>query len=117
MPDVSRTEIGRRIFSLQKEKNVERAIEKIRQHLGPEWGFFSQDDLKVLKYIIGETWVFSERDLWEKISFSSITRIELMDIISIGRKSLEKEMNERNAVENVAAILFPATEKRSSTGS
>lgn len=111
MPDVSRTEIGRRIFSLQKEKNVELAIEKIRQHLGSEWAGFSQDDLKVLKYMLGEVWVYLERDLWEKITFSSITRIELLDVISLGRKSRTKEMNERNAVEGVTAILLPVAKK------
>ena len=113
MPDVSRTEIGRRIFSLQKEKNVEQAIEKIRQHIGPEWASFSQDDLKALKHILGEIWVYLERDLWEKITFSRITRMELFDIISIGRKSLEKEMNDRKAVEDVTAILLLAAGKSS----
>ena len=107
MPDVSRTEIGRRIFNLQKEKNVEQVIEKIRTHMGSEWAGFSQDDQKVLKYILGETWVYLERDLWEKVSFSRITRIELLDIISIGRKSIGNEMNSRRAVEDVMAILLP----------
>ena len=111
MPDVSRTEIGRRIFSLQKEKNVEQVIEKIRKHMGPEWAGFSQDDLKVLKYMIGETWVYLDREFWEKVSYARITKVVLLDVISIGRKSLANEINRRKAVEDITDILLPGSGK------
>jgi len=46
MPDVSRTEIGRRLFSLQKEKSIEQALEKIRKNLGEEMeGLLSEETI------------------------------------------------------------------------
>jgi hypothetical protein len=106
MPDVSRTEIGRRIFSLQKEKNVEQVIEKIRRNLGDEWKVFSQTDIELLKNILGDAWVFVERDVWEKITFSRLSRMDLFDLIVIGRESKEKEIDERTAVEKALKILM-----------
>lgn len=105
MPDVSRTEIGRRMFSLQKEKNVEQAIEKIRRNLGDEWKVFSQADIELLKNILGDAWVFAERDVWEKILFSRLSRMDLFDLIVIARGSQEKEIDERTAVEKAVKIL------------
>lgn len=106
MPDVSRTEIGRRIFSLQKEKNVEQVIEKIRRNLGDEWKVFSQTDIERLKNILGDAWVFVERDVWEKITFSRLSRMDLFDLIVIGRESKEQEIDERTAVEKALKILM-----------
>lgn len=106
MPDVTRTEIGRRLFSLQKEKNVEQAIEKIRKNLGEEWKEFSQADVERLKKTLGDAWVFIERGVWEKISFTRLSRLDLLDLIAIGRESGEKEIDERTAVEKASKILM-----------
>lgn len=106
MPDISRTEIGRRMFSLQKEKNVELVIEKIRKHMGPDWSRLSQEDLHVLKYMIGEVWVYKDREFWESVPYSKITMVALLDIISLGRKSRSEEIDTRKAVEEVTAILL-----------
>ncbi len=106
MPDVSRTEIGRRIFSLQKEKNVEQAIEKIRRNLGEEWKVYSQADIELLKRILGDTWVFVERNVWEKISFAKLSRMDLLDLIAVGRELKDVEIDERTGVEKAVKILM-----------
>ncbi|MCQ8894530.1 MAG: hypothetical protein NQU46_07890 [Methanolinea sp.] len=105
MPDVSRTEIGRRLFSLQKEKNIEQALEKIRKSLGDEWKEFSQEEIELLKHALGDAWVIIERDAWEKISFSRLTRRDLLDLVAIGRESRAKEIDQRAAVEKTSRIL------------
>jgi len=106
MADVSRTEIGRRMYSLQKEKNVERVIEKIRKQMGPDWAHFSPEDQKVLRYVIGEVWVYKDRDIWEMVQYPRITVITLLDLISIGRRSLSQEIDIRNTVEEVTRLLL-----------
>lgn len=106
MADVSRTEIGRRMYSLQKEKNVERVIEKIRKQMGPDWAHFSPEDQKVLRYVIGEVWVYKDRDIWEMVQYPRITVITLLDLISIGRRSRSQEIDIRNTVEEVTRLLL-----------
>lgn len=105
MPEVSKTEIGRRFFKLQKEKNVEKAIEKIRQSMGPEWSLFTHGDIEALKYILGECWVFIDRDAWEKISFTRLSGIDLRELIRIGKEALDKAITDQAAVQKATVIL------------
>jgi len=105
MPDVSRTEIGRRLFSLQKEKSIEQAIEKIRKNLGDEWKDFSAEEIELLKHALGDAWVFIERDVWEKIAFSRLSKRDVMDLVTIGRESQAKEIDQRVAMEKALRIL------------
>jgi len=105
MAEVSRTEIGRRMYSLQKEKNVERVIEKVRKQLGSDWARISQEDQDVLKYMIGEVWVYRERDFWERVQYSRLTVKAILDIVSIGRKLISHESDPRKAVEDASEIL------------
>jgi hypothetical protein len=105
MPDVSRTEIGRRLFSLQKEKSIEQALEKIRKNLGEEWRDFSQEEIDLLKHALGDAWVFIERDVWEKIAFSRLSRRDVLDLIAIGRETRAKEIDQRVAVEKASRVL------------
>lgn len=106
MPEVSKTEIGRRFFKLHKEKNVEKAIEKIRQGTGPEWSLFTHGDIEALKYILGEIWVYTDRDAWEKIAFTRFTGLDLREIIRIGKNALDNVISGQNAVQMGRAILL-----------
>ena len=105
MPEVSKTEIGRRFFKLQKEKNVEKAIEKIRQSMGPEWSLFTHGDIEALKYILGECWVFIDREAWEKISFTRLSGIDLRELIRIGKEALDAVITDQIAVQRSSVIL------------
>jgi hypothetical protein len=110
MPEVSKTEIGRRYFKLQKERNVEKAIGKIRRNLGSEWSFYTYDDIEVLKYILGECWVYIHRDEWEKIVFTRLSGNELRELIHIGRQTLGSSIGVQDAVEKGSNILFNSVE-------
>jgi hypothetical protein len=106
MPEVSKTEIGRRYFQLQKEKGVEKAIAKIRQSLGSDWSLFTMGDIEALKYILGQSWVYLERDVWENVSFTQLTRLELRDLIQTGKDALDRKFNEEAAVQKSNKILL-----------
>jgi hypothetical protein len=109
MPEVSKTEIGRRFFKLQKEKGVEKAIGKIRRSLGPDWALFTLGDIEALKYILGQSWVYIERDMWEKITFTQFTSLELRELIKAGNDALDKRISEETAVQISKKILLPST--------
>ena len=110
MPDVSRTEIGRRMFALQKEKHVELAIEKIRPSLGSDWARLTHRDIEMLKYILGGAWVSIDRQTWEKIAFSRMTYRNVMDLIAIGQDFHSNEMDQRTAVEKATKIMLKTYE-------
>jgi hypothetical protein len=105
MPDVTNDERGRRIFQLHKERAVEAALEKIRLNPKSDWATFSQQDIKSLTSMLGETWVSLERSTWEQCSFSRLTRKDLNEIISIGNDVKSERIREETAITKVSTIL------------
>ncbi len=105
MPDVTNDERGRRIFQLQKERAVEAAIEKIRHNPGSRWSTFSPQDIKTLTYILGETWVSAERQIWEQSSFTRLTRKDLEEIIIVGDEVKSRKLREETGINKICGIL------------
>jgi hypothetical protein len=105
MPDITNDERGRRIFQLHKERAVETALEKIRLNPKSDWATFSQQDIRSLTTILGETWVSVERSSWEQCSFSRLTRRDLDEIIRIGNDVKSERMREQTAVNKICTIL------------
>ena len=69
MPEASQAEIGRRMYHVQREKRVERAVKLIQQGLGPEWKLYTGEKMMSLGHLSQCTWKTSDQDLWEKIPF------------------------------------------------
>ena len=105
MPDVSRTEIGRRIFILNKEKHAEAAVEKIRRGCGTDWGSVSMEEISLLRELLGEAWVYTERSVWDKIAFSTISMGDLSQIIGIGRNIRERNVGVQTGMDQIVTIL------------
>ncbi len=105
MPEVSKTEIGRRLFLVHKDKGVENAIKKVRRGLGPDWNHLSEDDITILKRMLGECWVYMDRPAWEKIAFSRLTYADVTAIVRIGDSAKGKDSTDTRAIEDVTAIL------------
>jgi hypothetical protein len=105
MPEVSKTEVGRRLFQVHKGKGVETAIKKIRQGIGDDWNMLTRDDTVVLERMLGECWVYLDRTIWEKISFSGLSYQDIRQIITIGNRSAWKDSTDRKSIEDVTEIL------------
>jgi hypothetical protein len=105
MPDISDQERGRRFFQLQKEKHAEEALEKARKSLGEGWKVFTLQDIRTLRAMLGEAWVFTDRKLWETYSFARLTRDDLDAILRIGRSVERREIQETDAAKEVSGIL------------
>jgi|WetSurMetagenome_2_1015567.scaffolds.fasta_scaffold34759_1 hypothetical protein len=84
MPRTSDDELGRRRFQLSRERAVEAAIEKIRHAPCAEWPSFSSADITSLRDILGELWICLEREKWMGYAFSTLTRQDIRDIITLG---------------------------------
>ena len=105
MPGVTNDERGRRIFQIHKERAVETAVAKIRQKLGSDMADFSQQDIQILNYILGEAWVSIERSVWEQSAFTRLTRNDLENIIRIGNEVKSKKIREETAIDEICRIL------------
>jgi hypothetical protein len=88
-----------------KEKQAEKAISKIQKNLKTEWQLFSHTDMKVLKALLGETWVYLEQKAWDAYPFHELSHRDVRELIEVGNALQKNELNGRNAASKVEAIL------------
>ena len=106
VPDITQADIGRRMYQLHKEKNVERAIEMLRQNLGADWKRFSDADIHLLEQLIGDVWVGFDRKLWEKIPFGHMTRDDVEHLLAIGKNIVPGKTPKTQVLDDVQNVLL-----------
>jgi hypothetical protein len=66
---------------------------------------FSPDDIDLLKYMFGETWVAMERRDWSACSFTMLTQKDVQEIVEIGKRVKQREILENTGIGEVISIL------------
>ena len=84
MPDISQTEVGRRLYHVHREKMVENAIKKIQRGLGSDWRGYSERDIHLLGHLLQCTWNVVDQKVWDAIPFASMTKQDVQTILSYG---------------------------------
>ncbi len=89
MSDVTEEGIGLRSFLLRKERASERAIEKIRHHIGHDWQNLTIKEIDKLSWALGETWATMSYHSWETIQFSAMDLAAVKKVIDIADEVVE----------------------------
>jgi hypothetical protein len=84
MPDVTRAEIGRRMYHIHREKRVEQAIKLMQQGIGPDWRLLSEDEIHLLGHLLQCAWNRIDQKEWDKIPFGRISMLVIREILSHG---------------------------------
>jgi hypothetical protein len=106
MPDVTQAEVGRRLYHVHREKRVEEAIKHIQQGLGMEWKSFSEDEIILFGHLLQCTWNTIDQKIWDKISFSSVTKSDVQKILAYGKGVGPGKNPEQAAVVEIKKILL-----------
>ncbi|MDD1700095.1 MAG: hypothetical protein LUQ04_04795 [Methanoregula sp.] len=106
MPDVSQKEVGRRMYHVHREKRVEEAIKKIKHGVGTEWISFTRDNIDLLGHLLQCTWNVIDQKTWENLPFSSMTKNDVMKILSFGEGVGPKMNPDQTAVAEIKKILL-----------
>lgn len=106
-PDINDEDVGMRSWHIQREKAVERAVEKIRHKLNADWKDMRTEDIVVLNWILSEVWGFAGRNEWEDFSFSGLSLPDVMKIIKIGKQVINHEKSGHNGFGEVKKLLTP----------
>lgn len=106
MPDVTKEEIGRRMFQLHKDKSVEKVIQKVKDNLGAEWKSFTEDEVRLLERLLGMAWATLEQPTWEKIPFASMTKEDIKRIITVGKCIDLEKTSQRTVVDKLRKVLL-----------
>lgn len=105
MPEISATERGKRYFQVMKEKQAEKAIGRMQKHLGTEWQLFSLTEVRTLKHLLGEAWVYLDQKAWDTYPFHELSRRDLLEMIKLGTALQRNEIQGRTAATAVDSIL------------
>lgn len=85
-PDVTDEDIGMRAFHIRKERAVERATDRLRRGLGHDWDMFTQKEIELLEWALGEMWALEDRADWENLHFSKLRAHDVRTILGYARE-------------------------------
>jgi len=109
MPEATQAEIGRRMYHVEREKKVERAVKLIQQGLGPEWKSYPGEKMVILGHLLQCTWNTIDQDIWEKIPFAHAKKSDIDLILSFGEGVRPGKNPTREAVGEIKKILLALT--------
>ncbi|MCL5291570.1 MAG: hypothetical protein M1548_03450 [Actinobacteria bacterium] len=109
--DVNDEDIGIRTFQIRKQRQVERAIEKIRFNMGKEWQKLSAEEEEILEWALGEAWAMMGFSDWEHIGFSFMEYADAQQIILLAREVVEHRMPGTKAIEQIHQMLNGLSQK------
>lgn len=92
-----------------KERQAEKAISKIQKNIKAEWQLFSHADMRILKSLLGESWVYLEQKSWDNFPFHELSHRDVGELIEIGTALRRKEISGRTAASRVEDILKRVT--------
>lgn len=105
MPDVSAAERGKRYFQVMKEKQAEKVITRIQKGIGADWRLLSLDDVRALKFLLGEAWVYLDQKALESYPFHQINLDAVIELSGIGRSLQRREIEGRQAAKQLEIVL------------
>jgi len=112
-PDFTDEDVGIRAFQIRKENAAERALEKIRAGLGKEFLKLRNDEIEILKWMLGEIWAMIGFYEWENLRFSLLTFDEVDRIIQLANSILQKERLGTQAVTEAYELIKKVSARES----
>jgi hypothetical protein len=106
MPDVSQKEVGRRLYHVHREKRVEEAIKKIKYGVGTDWSSFIREEIDLLGHLLQCTWNVIDQKIWDDLPFGSMTKNDVMKILSYGEGVGQGKNPEPAAVAEIKKFLL-----------
>lgn len=81
---VSDEDLGIRAFQIKRAKAVERAIERIRQAMGPTWSDLNDEEIEELEWVLGELWSYVVRADWDDLRFGHLGMGDILRMLALG---------------------------------
>lgn len=109
MPDVTQTEIGRRLYHVHREKRVEHAIKLMQQGLGPAWRSLTEAEIILVGHLLQCTWNTIDQRRWESIPFGTMGLESIRRILDLGEGVSPGHNPAPEAVAEIKKILLSLT--------
>lgn len=95
-------DLGIRFYEVNRQRAVDRAVERMRYALGADWHYLTAEDHASLRWITGELWATTERREWEAFCFSKLDYPGVRRLVGIGDRLHRHNVGRAAALENAA---------------
>jgi len=102
---VSDESLGIRLHEVNRQRAVDRAIERLRHGLRADWHYLTSDDHANLRWLLGEMWATSNRDAWESLHFSKLDLQQARRLVGIGDRLRRHGTNKMSALESALEVI------------
>ena len=82
-PEMTNEALGMRMHEVNRQRAVERAVERLRHGLKADWHYLSQDDITNLRWLFGELWATLTHAEWDEMHFSKVSFEATRRLVSI----------------------------------
>lgn len=82
--DVDDESLGIRLHDVNRERAIERSMERVRHGLHSDWFYLTGDDHMNLRWVLGELWAITDRDEWDQLHFGKLRLNEVRRLVSAG---------------------------------
>jgi len=106
MSSTTEDNLGRRRFQLHRDMAVEQSLEKIRRAPDSAWETLTPEQRARLKTVLAEIWENCEHRRWEQYCFSTITRPDILRLITLADETRARHQQVCDARGDFEAILL-----------
>lgn len=107
-PVSSNEDVGQRMHEVNKERAVDRAIERLRHGLRADWHYLTGDDYTNLRWVIGEIWATVSREEWDSLYFSKLDIERTRRLVSVGDRLRRHHTDRTSAMETAMTLVSEA---------
>jgi hypothetical protein len=101
-------DLGIRMHEVNRQRAVERALERLRYGLKADWFYLTQDDLANLRWLLGEIWSVKSREEWERLHFGFLGLDETRRIVGCADRLRRHGVQRMATIEQVCDLVRQA---------
>lgn len=108
-PVVTNESLGIRLHDVNRQRAVDRAIERLRHGLHADWHYLTSDDHAALRWILGKLWSTTSRQEWESFHFSKLSFDQARRLVMLSSRMRSNHARSVSSMEMVADVVRQAT--------
>jgi hypothetical protein len=97
--------LGIRVHEVNRQRAVDRAVERVRNGLKADWLYLTSDDIGNLRWLLGELWATKNRDEWEQFHFSKLEFEQVQRLAGIGDRLRRHRTNKMVGLQDATALI------------
>lgn len=108
-PAVSDESLGMRLHDVNRQRAVDRAIERLRHGLHADWHYLTSDDHAHLRWVLGQLWSTTSRQEWDSFHFSKLSFDQARRLVMLSARMRSQHARGMSSMDMVAEVVRQAT--------